>query len=118
MELRRKNIIPATKLPFTTAVGVTYDSGDYNSAMELAIKRSNWEGYKERKATSLKMVCAEEGGSNYIEVTSGIPRERVELRAKSTGKIELAVGTMSSGQGHETSYAQVAGEWLGLQLKY
>ena len=118
VELRRKNIIPATKLPFTTAVGVTYDSGDYNSAMELAIKRSNWEGYKERKATSLKNgMCRGRAVANYIEVTSGIPRERVELRAKSTGKIELAVGTMSSGQGHETSYAQVAGEWLDLPIE-
>ena len=61
-------------------------------------------------------MCRGRAVANYIEVTSGIPRES-ELRAKSTGKIELAVGTMSSGQGHETSYAQVAGEWLDLPIE-
>ncbi len=118
VDLRRKNIIPAALMPFTTPVGVTYDSGDYLSAMDLAISTSDWEGFEKRKSISMKRgLCRGRAIANYIEVTSGIPRERVELKAQSTGKIQLAVGTMSSGQGHETSYAQVAGEWLGLPIE-
>ena len=54
------------------------------------------------------------GLANYIEVTSGFPRERTEITVLPEGRVELVMGTMSSGQGHETSFAQLVTEWLGV----
>ena len=112
-ELRRRNLIAADAMPFTTAVGVTYDSGDYTDAMDQALEAADWARFSARKAESAKRgLCRGIAVANYIEVTSGIPRERAEIRICIDGTIELVAGTMSSGQGHETSYAQVLSEWL------
>ena len=115
VDLRRLNLIAKDALPFKTAVGVTYDSGDYAAAMEQALAAADWAGFAERRAASARAgLCRGIGIANYIEVTSGIPRERAELRVDPGGHIDLVVGTMSSGQGHETSFAQVASDWLGV----
>ena len=115
VELRRRNLIPADAMPFTTVVGVTYDSGDYAAGMVDALQAADWQGFEARKAESAERgLCRGIGVANYIEVTSGIPRERAELRVCDDGKIELVVGTTSSGQGHETSFPQLVCEWLGV----
>ena len=113
VELRRRNLIPPGAMPYTTAVGVTYDSGDYPDAMEQALDMAGWSRFAARKAESeARGLRRGIGLANYIEVTSGIPRERTELIVCPDGAVELVVGTASSGQGHETSFAQVASEWL------
>ena len=115
IDLRKINIIQKDALPFKTAVGVTYDSGDYTEAMGIALDKTDLNGFELRKLGSKERgLCRGWAIANYIEVTSGIPRERAELRVCRDGKIELVVGTMSSGQGHETSYAQVVSDWLGV----
>jgi hypothetical protein len=55
-----------------------------------------------------------EDRTTYVEITSGAPRERTEITLLAEGKVELVMGTMSSGQGHETSFAQLVTEWLGV----
>jgi len=106
--LRRRNLIAPDALPYTNAVRVTYDSGDYAAAMDRALAAADWAGFPARRAAS-----AARGRSrgiavaNYIEVTSGFPRERAELSVRDDGSVELAVGTMSSGQGHETTFPQL-----------
>ncbi|MBO88314.1 MAG: carbon monoxide dehydrogenase [Rickettsiales bacterium] len=113
VELRRQNLIQSNDMPFTNGVGVTYDSGDYKAAMEEAMRESDWNGFEDRKAESAKRgLCRGHGIANYIEVTSGIPRERAEITITNDGYVELVVGTMSSGQGHETSFPQLICEWL------
>ena len=113
VELRRQNLIQSNDMPFTNGVGVTYDSGDYAAAMEEAMRESDWNGFEDRKAESAKRgLCRGHGIANYIEVTSGIPRERAEIIITNDGYVELVVGTMSSGQGHETSFPQLICEWL------
>lgn len=113
VELRRRNLIAPDAMPFTNAVGVTYDSGDYGAAMDQALADADWGGFAARRAAS-----AHRGRrrgiaiANYIEVTSGFPRERAELTVMNDGIVELAVGTMSSGQSHETTFPQLAAEWL------
>lgn len=115
VELRRRNLIPADAQPFTNGVGVTYDSGDYRAAMERALAAADWDGFPARRARSaaagLRRGIAV---ANYIEVTSGFPRERAELTVATDGTVELAVGTMSSGQGHETSFPLLVAGALGL----
>ena len=116
--LRRRNLIAPGAMPYTNAVGVTYDSGDYPAAMDAALGAADWPGFVARRAESgrrgLRRGIAV---ANYIEVTSGIPRERAELRALGDGTVELVIGTMSSGQGHETSFPQLASDWLGIPFE-
>ena len=118
IELRRRNLIAAREMPYTNAVGVTYDSGDYPAAMEAALDAADWTGFATRRAESERRGrCRGIAVANYIEVTSGIPRERAELRALEDGAVELVVGTMSSGQGHETSFPQLVADWLGVPFE-
>jgi carbon-monoxide dehydrogenase large subunit len=113
VELRRRNLITSDAMPFTNAVGATYDSGDYGAAMDEALRQADWAGFAARRAASAARGLRRGiGVANYIEITSGIPRERAELSVCDDGFIELAVGTMSSGQGHETSFPQLVSEWL------
>ena len=116
--LRRRNLIAPGAMPCTNAVGVTYDSGDYPAAMDTALAAADWPSFEARRAESerngLRRGIAV---ANYIEVTSGIPRERAELRALGDGAVELVIGTMSSGQGHETSFPQLVADWLGVPFE-
>ena len=118
LELRRRNLIRPDAMPFTTAVGCTYDSGEYQSAMDNALFHADWAGFPGRKAKAsdhgrLRGI----GVANYIEITSGIPRERVELTVCDDGYVDLVVGTMSSGQGHETSFPQLLSDWLDIPFE-
>lgn len=113
VDLRRRNLIPSDAMPFTNAVGVTYDNGDYRACMEEALDKADWMGFAQRKARSASRgLCRGIAVANYIEVASGPPRERAELTVLADRTVELVVGTMSSGQGHETSFAQLVAEWL------
>jgi carbon-monoxide dehydrogenase large subunit len=115
VELRRRNLVPATAQPFSNPLGLTYDSGDYPAAMDTALRLAGWEGFSARRAASKgRGKCRGIGIANYVEITSGSPRERTEITVKPEGRVELVMGTMSSGQGHETSFAQLVTEWLGV----
>ena len=118
VELRRRNLIPPDDMPFTTAVGITYDSGDYSAAMDEALHVADWADFEARRAHSANRgLCRGISIVNYIEVTSGIPRERAELKVCDDGCVELVVGTMSSGQGHETSFPQLVSDWLQIPFE-
>ena len=112
-ELRRRNLIARDALPFTNGVGVTYDSGDYAESMDRALHEAGWAGFEARRSeAAARGKCRGIAVANYIEVTSGFPRERTELKVCEDGYIEIVVGTMSSGQGHETTFCQLLSEWL------
>ncbi len=118
VDLRRRNLIASDAMPFTNGVGVTYDSGDYTACMNEALREADWDGYEVRKTESAaRGLCRGVGVANYIEVTSGIPRERAEVTVCDDGTVELVVGTMSSGQGHETSFPQLISEWLQIPFE-
>jgi carbon-monoxide dehydrogenase large subunit len=115
LAIRKKNVIPKKKLPYHTASGLTYDSGDFAGNMARMIEASDWKGFAKRKRESKKRGKLRGIGiSNYLETPVGIPHERVEVTVKAEGKVELAVGTQSTGQGHETSFAQVMADLLGV----
>ncbi|MBT6272821.1 MAG: xanthine dehydrogenase family protein molybdopterin-binding subunit [Chromatiales bacterium] len=113
MALRRQNLIASDAMPFMNAVGVTYDSGDYVAGMDAALDTAEWDGFRTRRADAAQRGrCRGIALANYIEVTSGIPRERAEITIRDDGHVDLVVGTASSGQGHETSFPQLVSDWL------
>src|SRR5271166_1302192 len=116
--LRRQNMIPPSAQPYANPLGITYDSGRYEDAMDTALALADWDGFSVRRTEARK--CGKLRGigiANYVEITSGAPRERTEITVLPEGRLELVMGTMSSGQGHETSFAQLVTEWLGVPFE-
>jgi carbon-monoxide dehydrogenase large subunit len=117
VKLRQKNLIARRKLPYRTASGLTYDSGDFTGNMKRMVEAADWKGFPARKRESRRRGKLRGIGiSNYVETPVGIPHERVEVTVLGSGAIELAVGTQSTGQGHETTFAQVVADRLGLPM--
>jgi aerobic carbon-monoxide dehydrogenase large subunit len=115
LKIRQKNIIAKKQLPYRTASGLLYDSGDFAGNMKRMIELADWKGFAARRREAKKRGKLRGIGiANYLETPVGIPHERVEVTVLSTGKIALAVGTQSTGQGHETSFAQVMADLLGV----
>jgi aerobic carbon-monoxide dehydrogenase large subunit len=113
--LRRRNLVPAMAQPYTNPLGLTYDSGDYADGMEMALALADWAGFAQRREEAKQRGRRRGIGiANYVEITTGAPRERAEVTVSPAGRVELVMGTMSSGQGHETSFAQLVAEWLGV----
>ena len=115
VDLRRRNLIPPAAQPYANPLGLTYDSGDYGAAMEATLARAGWAGFPARRAEARQRGRLRGiGVANYVEVTSGNPRERAEITVRPDGVVELVMGTMDSGQGHATSFAQLVTEFLGV----
>ncbi len=115
IELRRRNLIAPDELPYRNALGVTYDNGEYARVMDDALRLADWAGFPARKAAArTRGKLRGLGLGNYIELTLGNPRERAEVTVLPSGDVEVVIGTLASGQGHETSFAQCVSEWLGV----
>ena len=116
IELRRKNFIPPSAMPYKTALTFTYDCGEFENSLDKALALADWSGFPERKKKSqLRGKLRGIGLANAIERAASPPSfEYVEVRFDSGGSAALLVGTKSQGQGHETMYRQIACERLGL----
>jgi carbon-monoxide dehydrogenase large subunit len=115
MELRRRNIVQALEQPYRNPVGVTYDNGDYQGVMEKALALAEWTTFPERRAVSrARGRCRGIAIANYVETTSGAPRERAEIHVHPDGAIEVILGTLSTGQGHETTFPRLLAQWFGI----
>jgi aerobic carbon-monoxide dehydrogenase large subunit len=121
IEVRRKNFIPKDAFPHQTHSGVTYDSGDYDGALDLALHAA---GYEDLRAEQKRR--RDEGGpkqlgigiSTYTEITNPLGEtEYGEVEITSDGSALVYTGSFSHGQGHETSFAMVAAERLGLPVE-
>jgi carbon-monoxide dehydrogenase large subunit len=113
LELRRKNLVQPAAMPYTNAVGSTYDSGQYESNMDLATRLADVAGFETRRreaAARGKLLGL--GLANYVESSIGAPRERAEVKVLPEQRIDVVIGTQPSGQGHETSFAQVIADLL------
>jgi carbon-monoxide dehydrogenase large subunit len=117
ISLRRRNLVRPSAMPYTNAVGMTYDSGTYESNMDLAMRIADWDGFKERKRAAKKRgKLLGRGLSNYVESSIGSPKERAEITVRPEGHVDVVIGTQPSGQGHETSFAQVAADLLAVPV--
>ena len=118
IEIRRRNLIAKSQLPYRSPMGLTYDSGDFHGNMAAALARADWTGFAARRKASRRAGRLRGiGVANYIEAPVGAPYERVALTIKGDGEVELICGTQSSGQGHETVFAQVAADLLDVPLE-
>jgi carbon-monoxide dehydrogenase large subunit len=117
LELRRKNLVPASAMPYRNAAGTEYDSGDYRAALDRAVALADWAGFEARRAEARRRGRWRGiGVANYIELNTGFPRERAHITVRPEGSVDLVLGTLSAGQGHATSFAQLLVEWLGVEL--
>jgi len=118
IELRRKNLIRPQAMPYTNAVGTTYDSGRYEEAMDLALRVSDWSGAgARRRAAAARGRHLGVGVANYVESSTGAPKERAAITVTPQGRVEVVIGTQPSGQGHETSFSQVIADLLAVPLE-
>src|SRR5436190_426723 len=116
-ELRRRNFIPPTAMPHTTPLGLIYDSGDFGRNMQDALAAADAAGFAARQAEArARGRYRGLGHAVYIEQSGFPPDEFAELRFDPAGTLTLLMGTQSSGQGHQTAYAQLAAERLGLSF--
>src|SRR6516225_9097851 len=113
-ELRKKNLIHADAFPYQTRTGWTYDTGDYVAALAKCQALADWQGYAARRARSEAAGRRRGRGIVYYVENTGIFNERMELRFDPSGELTIVAGTLSHGQGHETSYAQMVADWLGV----
>ena len=113
--LRRRNLVRAAQMPYRNPVGLVYDSGDYAAAQDRAVELADWAGFEARRAEARRRGRYRGIGlSNYLELNTGAPRERAFITVRPDDRIDVVIGTLSSGQGHETSFAQCVSEWLGV----
>ncbi|MCY4547439.1 MAG: xanthine dehydrogenase family protein molybdopterin-binding subunit [Defluviicoccus sp.] len=116
VEIRRRNLIAPRRMPYRTAIGETYDCGEFEAILDRALDEADWNGFETRRLESRdRGKLRGRGLSIYIEVCATIS-ERMEIRFDPTGGLTVLAGTFSYGQGHETSYPQMVNEWLGLPL--
>src|SRR5438874_6862303 len=114
-ELRRRNFIGPAAMPHTTALGLPYDSGDFARNLQDALSTADIAGFAARRAASkARGRYRGLGYAVYIEQSGFPPDEFAELRFDPAGTLTVLMGSQSSGQGHQTAYAQLAAERLGL----
>ena len=118
VELRRRNLVPAGAMPYTNAVGARYDSGEYESNMELALRIADVAGFEARRREAARRGRRLGLGlANYVESSIGAPRERAEVTVRPERRVDVVIGTQPSGQGHETSFAQVMADLLHVPVE-
>ena len=118
VELRRKNLVAPRAMPYPNALGARYDSGTYEANMDLAMAIADWGGFAARReAAQQRGRLLGLGLANYVESSIGAPRERTEITVTPNGRVEIVIGTGPSGQGHETSFAQVASALLTVPVE-
>ena len=116
VEIRRRNLVPVSALPYDNRLGMTYDSGDFAANMDIAVRVGDWAGFAARRAEArARSRLRGIGISNYIDLSTGVPQERSEIEVRPDAeRLEVVIGTVDSGQGHATSFAQVVAELLGV----
>jgi carbon-monoxide dehydrogenase large subunit len=109
---------PAPGAALRQPFGMTYDSGLYEKVFNDAISLADWSGFEARRAASMaKGLRRGIGTGCYIESASGAPHERATVKVSPENAVTVTIGTLSAGQGHETSFVQLVSEWLGIRSR-
>jgi len=130
-ELRRRNFIPADAYPYQTPVALEYDSGDYGTTLELALKAADYAGFEARRREAIgRGKLRGIGIATYIEACGIAPSavvgslgaraglyESAAVRVHPSGSVSILTGSHSHGQGHETTFSQLVADRLGIPLE-
>src|SRR5882757_3578789 len=116
-ELRRRNFVKPSQMPYTTAMGEKYDSGDFDLFLSKTLEIADWAGFEARKAEAEKRgKLYGRGLASYVEWTSAnVMNEMAHYEVKADGKVVIWMGTQGMGQGLQTSFTQLASELLGIE---
>jgi carbon-monoxide dehydrogenase large subunit len=113
--IRRKNFIAPRAMPYKTATGKVYDSGDFAAHMKRAMEIAQWKEFPRRaKAAKKQGLVRGIGLATYVEVCGTMGEETAQVLLDPNGDVSVLIGTQSSGQGHQTAYAQIVAEQFGL----
>ena len=117
-DIRRRNLLTPAELPHDNGIGLTFDIGNFPAVLDKALLQADWSGFPARKAEAArKGLRLGRGLAYYVEIAGGGGTEEfADVRVAADGMVEMAVGTQSNGQGHETAYAQVLSERLGIDM--
>src|SRR5947207_6317684 len=116
--LKRKNLIKPKAMPYRNAVGMLYDSGRYEENMGRAMALADWKGFAQRRREAKKRgKLLGLGLANYVESSIGAPNEQARITVRPEGRVDVVIGTQPSGQGHETSFAQVVSDLLHVPVE-
>ena len=114
IELRRRNLV--RRFPYKKALGTVIDGGRFGANLDDAIVAADYAGFTTRRETTKEKLRGI-GVTCFMETARGAPNEGAELRFEEDGRVSLRVGTQSNGMGHETAYAQIASDLLGLPME-
>ncbi|MCO5131007.1 MAG: xanthine dehydrogenase family protein molybdopterin-binding subunit [Xanthobacteraceae bacterium] len=116
--IRLKNFIAPRALPYTTATGKVYDSGDFAAHLRRAMELADWKGFAQRARAAKKHGRVRGIGlASYVEVCGTMGEETANVQLDPNGDVTVRIGSQSSGQGHQTAYAQLVSEQFGLPLE-
>ncbi len=118
-DIRRRNMLRSEDLPHTTALGMTYDCGDFPGVLEAGLKAADWGGFEKRKADSESRGLLRGRGLAFsIEIAggpvSGLMPETADIRFASDGSVTVLMGSKEMGTGHHTAFRQILSDKLGL----
>jgi len=117
VSLRRRNLVRPKAMPYRNAVGMRYDSGQYEANMDLAMRLADWDGFAARRREAKKRgKLLGRGLANYVESSIGSPKEQTRITVRPDRLVEVVIGTQPAGQGHETSFAQVVSDLIAVPL--
>src|SRR5664279_10806 len=113
--IRRKNFISPRAMPYKTATGKVYDSGDFAAHLKRAMDIAEWKEFPKRAKLAKKQGLVRGIGlASYVEVCGVMGEETAKVRLDPNGDVTVLIGTQSTGQGHQTAYAQIVAEQFGL----
>ncbi len=113
--VRRKNFISPRAMPYKTATGKIYDSGDFAAHMKRAMEIGDWKDFPKRAKAAKKLGLVRGIGlATYVEVCGTMGEETADVRLDPNGDVTVLIGSQSSGQGHQTAYAQIVSEQFGI----
>jgi aerobic carbon-monoxide dehydrogenase large subunit len=117
VEIRRRNFVSPTAMPHKLHSGIAFDSGDFMQVMDECLKLADWNGFASRAAESKKNGKLRGRGVGYFIEEAAIFNDRMVIRFDPGGTVSIVAGTHSHGQGHQTAYAQMVHEWLGVPIE-
>jgi carbon-monoxide dehydrogenase large subunit len=118
IKLRRNNLIKPKQMPYRNGVGMLYDSGRYEENMDWAMEIADCKGFPRRQREARKRgKLLGLGIINYVESSIGAPKEQTRITVRPDGFVDVVIGTQPSGQGHETSFAQVVSDLIDVPVE-